>query len=60
MRSLADIADSFPLVRHYERHGYRRRVHGNYLIFYWVGDDQVWIVRNLHGAMDYASILFED
>jgi len=29
--ALADMADSFPLVPRYERQGYRRRVHGNYL-----------------------------
>jgi len=58
--ALADMADSFPLVPRYERHGYRRRVHGNYLIFYRADDDRVWIVRILYGAMDYAAILFED
>jgi toxin ParE1/3/4 len=58
--ALADMADSFPLVPRYERHGYRRRVHRNYLIFYRADDDRVWIVRILHGSMDYAAILFED
>jgi len=58
--ALADMAASFPLVPRYERYGFRRRVHGEYLIFYWVNDDQVWIVRILHGAIDYAAILFED
>lgn len=58
--TLADMADSFPLVPRYEQHGYRRRVHGNYLIFYRIDDDEVWIVRILHGATDYAPILFED
>ncbi len=32
--SLADVPLGFPLVSRYERHGIRRRVHGNYLIFY--------------------------
>lgn len=58
--ALADMADSFPFVPRYEQRGYRRRVYRNYLIFYRVEDDQVWIVRILHGAMDYVAILFED
>ncbi|CAN7371634.1 type II toxin-antitoxin system RelE/ParE family toxin [Bosea sp. LjRoot237] len=38
----------------------RRRVHGEYLIFYRVGDDQVEVVRVLHGARDYAAWLFDE
>ncbi|CAN7635487.1 type II toxin-antitoxin system RelE/ParE family toxin [Pararhizobium sp. LjRoot238] len=49
----------FPLVPRYEQHGIRRRVHGSYLIFYRVEDEHVVIVHVLHGAMDYAAILFE-
>jgi toxin ParE1/3/4 len=58
--AIAEFPLAFPLVPRYERHGYRRRVYGNYLIFYQVRDDQVQIVRVLHGAMDYVGILFED
>jgi len=58
--ALTDLANSFPLVPRYERYGFRRRVHGNYLIFYRVADDRVSIIRILHGAMDYVDILFED
>lgn len=57
--SLADMPLAFPLVPRYERYGVRRRVHGNYLIFYRVDAGQVVIVHVLHGAMDYAAILFE-
>jgi plasmid stabilization system protein ParE len=51
---------SFPLVPRYERHGIRRRVHGNYLIFYRIEAARAVILRILHGAMDYAAILFEN
>lgn len=57
--SLADMPLAFPLVPRYERYGVRRRVHGNYLIFYRVDADEAAIIRVLHGAMGYAAILFE-
>jgi toxin ParE1/3/4 len=56
--SLADMALAFPLVPRYERHGIRRRPHGNYLVFYRIDGDQVVIVHVLHSAMDYATLLF--
>ena len=46
-----------PVVPRYEAAGYRRSVHGNYLIFYRVRDERVEIVRILHGARDYERIL---
>ena len=36
----------------------RRRVHGNYLIFYKVARDRIAVIRILHGAMDYEAHLF--
>ena len=57
--SLADTPLAFPLVPRYERSGVRRRVHGNYLIFYRVEAKQVVVLHVLHGAMDYAGLLFE-
>lgn len=36
----------------------RRKVFGNYLIFYDVGADAVEILHILHGARDYAQIIF--
>jgi plasmid stabilization system protein ParE len=32
----------------------RRKVHGQYLIFYTVASDRIEIVRVIHGAQDYA------
>ncbi|AER56640.1 hypothetical protein DSC_09970 [Pseudoxanthomonas spadix BD-a59] len=55
---LALTPEAFPLVSRYERHGIRRCVHGPYLIFYRVAADRVLIVQVLHGAMDYAPLLF--
>lgn len=58
--SIATSPKTFPLAPGYERYGVRRRVHGNYLIFYRVEGDDVVIVHVLHGAMDYAAILFDE
>lgn len=55
---LALTPEAFPLVPRYERFGIRRRMHGPYLIFYRAEADQVAIVHVLHGAMDYAPLLF--
>ena len=57
--SLGDAPLAFPLVPRYENHGVRRRVHGSYLIFYRIEAKQVVVLHVLHGAMDYAGILFE-
>jgi toxin ParE1/3/4 len=56
--ALADLPEGFPLVHRYKALGVRRRVHGNYLIFYRVEPERVVVLHVLHGAMDYAPILF--
>jgi toxin ParE1/3/4 len=38
----------------------RRRVYGNYLIFYDLRPGVVEILHVLHGARDYAAIVFPD
>jgi plasmid stabilization system protein ParE len=48
---------AYPLVPGYERESIRRRVHGNYIIFYTVEGGSVFILRFLHGARDYNRIL---
>jgi plasmid stabilization system protein ParE len=55
---LAEFPDRFPLVRRYERHGIRHRVHGNYLIFYRVEAEKVVVLHVLHDAIDYSGLLF--
>lgn len=57
---LTDMPRAFPLVPRYEDHGIRRRVYGNYLIFYQVEVERIVVLYVLHGAMDYAAILFPD
>ena len=57
---LADFPERFPLVPRYEAHGVRHRVHVNYLIFYRAAADEVVVLHILHGAMDYAALLFPD
>jgi toxin ParE1/3/4 len=62
-RAFVDIGPrplSYPFVEHRRGEGIRRKVHGNYLIFYRVWLDAVEILRVLHGARDYARILFSD
>jgi plasmid stabilization system protein ParE len=56
--ALLDARNSFASVPRFEHHGIRRRVHGNYLIFYRVESEKVVIIHILHGATDYGAILF--
>lgn len=55
---LADMPERFPLVPRYETAGVRRRVHGDYLIFYRVERDKVVIIHIIHGTQNYSAILF--
>jgi toxin ParE1/3/4 len=57
---LADIPEGFPLLQRYKDSGVRRRVHGNYLIFYRIGASTVDVIHVLHGAMDYERLLFPE
>jgi toxin ParE1/3/4 len=56
--SLGSMPEAFPLVPGLNKSGIRRRVHGNYLIFYKVARDGIAVIRVLHGAMDYEAHLF--
>lgn len=58
--ALGDFPKRFPLVERYAERDVRHRVHGNYLIFYRVEFDCVVVLRILHGATDYAAVLFPD
>jgi plasmid stabilization system protein ParE len=57
---LGDMPRSYPVVGRYQRYELRRRVHGNYLIFYRLRHETVEIVRVLHAAMHYESIFFPE
>lgn len=58
--SLPDMPKRFPLLRRYRSSGIRRRVHGNYLIFYRIDNETIEIVHILHGAIDYEALLFPE
>jgi hypothetical protein len=49
---------AFPAVPHRRNKDIRRRVHGNYLIFYRIGAEQVDVMHVIHGAQDYEAWLF--
>lgn len=51
---------AFPLLAHRQHDDIRRKVHGSYLIFYRVRREAIEILRILHGARDYAQIIFDD
>jgi toxin ParE1/3/4 len=55
---IVENPNGFAVVPRYEHYGIRRRVHGNYLIFYRVLRANVIIIHILHGATDYGTILF--
>lgn len=55
---LAKFPERFPLVARDETKGVRRRLHGSYLIFCRVEPEQAVVLNILHGAQDYAAILF--
>ncbi|MCJ2132545.1 type II toxin-antitoxin system RelE/ParE family toxin [Methylobacterium sp. J-026] len=56
--ALADFPERFPLVPRHEDRGVRRRVQGDYLIFYKVETDDVVILHILRGTVDRATRLF--
>lgn len=56
-RELPSMPDAFPVYPRAGNETLRRRVFGQYLIFYIVSEDAVTIVRILHGARDAARIL---
>lgn len=57
---LREAPHAFPLLQDHPASGIRRRVHGNYLIFYRIGPEAVEILRVLHGAREYDQILFPE
>jgi plasmid stabilization system protein ParE len=58
--TLVEMPRGYALVARYEHTGVRRRVHGDYLIFYRIVDDSIEVLHILHGARDYEPILFPD
>ena len=59
-RAIGRAPRSYPLVDEMRDPALRRRIHGNYLILFDVGSAVVEILHVLHGARDYAAIVFPD
>lgn len=57
---LAEMPRAFPLLPRHRASGVRRRVYGNYLIFYWLNGETIEVLHVLHGAQDYEALLFLD
>ena len=57
---LADMPRAFPLLPNWEHTGIRRRVHGDYLIFYRINKTEIEILHILHGARDFEAVLFPE
>jgi toxin ParE1/3/4 len=57
-QSILKFPEASQLVSRFEKSGVRRKVHGNYLIFYTLEVDAVNIMHILHGARDFEPILF--
>jgi toxin ParE1/3/4 len=56
---LGEMPKAFPLIPEKPRSGIRKRVYGDYLIFYIV-EDRVEVIHVMHGARDYTRVLFPD
>ncbi|MDZ4362628.1 type II toxin-antitoxin system RelE/ParE family toxin [Brevundimonas sp.] len=51
---------AFQQVARYREMGIRRRVHGNYLIFFRIELERVVVIHILHGAQDVEGLLFPE
>src|SRR3954470_12387562 len=58
--AISQVPFSCAIVPRYRTLGFRRKVHGNYLIFYRVRDDRVEVVRIIHGARNIDRLLAAD
>jgi plasmid stabilization system protein ParE len=59
-RQIGKMPRAYAVVPRYQHLAIRRRVFGNYLIFYQIEGDLVAIVDVVHGARDYDALLFPD
>jgi toxin ParE1/3/4 len=59
-KSIGRAPRTYPLVDKHRDPHLRRRIHRSYLIFFDVGVDAVEILHVVHGARDYAQIIFAD
>jgi plasmid stabilization system protein ParE len=59
-KSIGRTPRSYPFVDKSRDSTLRRRIYRNYLIFFDIGAKDVEILHVLHGARDYAQIVFAD
>jgi toxin ParE1/3/4 len=59
-RQIGGMPRGFSLVPRYEHSGIRRRLYGDYLIFYRIERDHIAVIHILHGAQDYGRLLFPE
>jgi toxin ParE1/3/4 len=55
---LGDMPRAYPLIPRHPESGIRRKPFHSYLIFYWIKNNTIEILRVLHAARDYERILF--
>jgi len=58
--TIADSPLAWSYVPRRESSGVRRRVIGNYLVFYRIAAARIDVLHILHGARDYDAIIFPD
>lgn len=56
--TLGENPRAYPLLPNHEEKGIRRRVFGNYLIFYRIGGSAIDVLHVVHGAQEYERMLF--
>lgn len=57
--SLSTLGRRIAIIPKCRRFGLRNFGHGRYLIFFYIEDDVVYVVRIFHGARDYDPLLRE-
>jgi toxin ParE1/3/4 len=54
--SIGQFPESYAVVGTLDGFAVRRKVYGNYLIFYSIDAEVINVLRILHGAQDYADL----
>ncbi|ESQ81293.1 type II toxin-antitoxin system RelE/ParE family toxin [Asticcacaulis sp. YBE204] len=55
--TIGDAPYGFPIMERYQYEGIRRKPFRDYLIFYRINADAIWILRVLHSARDIDELL---